>query len=44
MPVVYYSTLMSIAYGKNIKESGLDGQGNSGSPMQYLQFCLGNVV
>lgn len=26
MPVVYYSTLMSVAYGKNIKESGLDGQ------------------
>ena len=26
MPVVYYSTLMSVAYGKNYKESGLDGQ------------------
>jgi len=26
MPVVYYSTLMSVAYGKGIKESGLDGQ------------------
>jgi len=26
MPVVYYSTLMSVAYGKNRKESGLDGQ------------------
>lgn len=26
MPVVYYSTLMSVAYGKNDKESGLDGQ------------------
>ena len=26
MPVVYYSTLMSVAYGKNAKETGLDGQ------------------
>ncbi len=26
MPVVYYSTLMSVAYGKDGKESGLDGQ------------------
>lgn len=26
MPVVYYSTLMSVAYGKSFKESGLDGQ------------------
>jgi len=26
MPVVYYSQLMSVAYGKNGKESGLDGQ------------------
>lgn len=26
MPVVYYSTLMSVAYGKGFKESGLDGQ------------------
>ncbi|MGA7799641.1 MAG: CoB--CoM heterodisulfide reductase iron-sulfur subunit B family protein [Gammaproteobacteria bacterium] len=26
MPVVYYSTLMSVAYGKNGKEAGLDGQ------------------
>lgn len=26
MPVVYYSTLMSVAYGKGYKESGLDGQ------------------
>jgi len=26
MPVVYYSTLMSVAYGKNAKEAGLDGQ------------------
>ena len=26
IPVVYYSTLMSVAYGKNYKESGLDGQ------------------
>lgn len=26
MPVVYYSTLMSVAYGKSAKESGLDGQ------------------
>lgn len=26
MPVAYYSTLMSVAYGKNGKESGLDGQ------------------
>jgi len=26
MPVVYYSTLMSVAYGKSGKESGLDGQ------------------
>lgn len=26
MPVVYYSTLMSVAYGKSDKESGLDGQ------------------
>lgn len=26
MPVVYYSQLMSVAYGKNAKESGLDGQ------------------
>ena len=26
MPVVYYSTLMSVAYGKNDKEAGLNGQ------------------
>ncbi|HEC29483.1 MAG TPA: heterodisulfide reductase [Gammaproteobacteria bacterium] len=26
IPVVYYSTLMSVAYGKSYKESGLDGQ------------------
>ena len=26
MPVVYYSTLMSVAYGKSGKEAGLDGQ------------------
>ena len=26
MPVVYYSTLMSVAYGKNTKETGSDGQ------------------
>lgn len=26
MPVAYYSTLMSVAYGMNGKESGLDGQ------------------
>ncbi|MDH5232772.1 MAG: CoB--CoM heterodisulfide reductase iron-sulfur subunit B family protein, partial [Gammaproteobacteria bacterium] len=26
MPVVYYSTLMSVAYGKNVAESGLNGQ------------------
>jgi heterodisulfide reductase subunit B len=26
MPVVYYSTLMDVAYGRNGKESGLDGQ------------------
>ena len=26
MPVVYYSTLMSVAHGKNGKEAGLDGQ------------------
>lgn len=26
MPVVYYSTLMSVAYGKSYKESALDGQ------------------
>ncbi|UCE88448.1 MAG: CoB--CoM heterodisulfide reductase iron-sulfur subunit B family protein [Pseudomonadota bacterium] len=26
IPVVYYSTLMSVAYGKNGKEAGLDGQ------------------
>ena len=26
MPVVYYSTLMSVAYGKNAKQAGLDGQ------------------
>ncbi|KPK37887.1 MAG: heterodisulfide reductase [Gammaproteobacteria bacterium SG8_47] len=25
MPVVYYSTLMSVAYGKNAKEAALDG-------------------
>ncbi len=25
MPVVYYSTLMSVAYGKSAKEAGLDG-------------------
>jgi heterodisulfide reductase subunit B len=25
MPVAYYSTLMSVAYGKDAKESGLDG-------------------
>lgn len=26
MPVTYYSQLMSVAYGKNRKEAGLDGQ------------------
>jgi len=26
MPVVYYSSLMAVAYGKNAKEAGLDGQ------------------
>jgi len=26
MPVVYYSTLMSVAYGKSGKEAGLGGQ------------------
>ncbi|RKZ37349.1 MAG: heterodisulfide reductase, partial [Gammaproteobacteria bacterium] len=26
MPVVYYSTLMAVAYGKNPKQAGLDGQ------------------
>ncbi len=26
MPVVHYSTLMSVAYGKSGKEAGLDGQ------------------
>lgn len=26
MPVVYYSTLMNVAYGKDRKESGLDKQ------------------
>ena len=26
MPVVYYSTLMSVAYGRSAKEAGLDGQ------------------
>ncbi len=26
MPVVYYSTLMAVAYGKSASESGLDGQ------------------
>jgi len=26
MPVVYYSTLMSVAYGGSIKGAGLDGQ------------------
>jgi heterodisulfide reductase subunit B len=26
MPVVYYSTLMSVAYGKSGKEASLDGQ------------------
>lgn len=26
IPVVYYSTLMDVAYGKNAKESALDGQ------------------
>jgi heterodisulfide reductase subunit B len=26
MPVVYYSTLMSVAYGKSAKEAALGGQ------------------
>ncbi len=26
MPVVYYSQLMSVAYGKNVQDSGLNGQ------------------
>ena len=26
MPIVYYSTLMSVAYGKSLKDSALDGQ------------------
>jgi len=26
MPVVYYGTLLSVAYGKSAKEAALDGQ------------------
>jgi heterodisulfide reductase subunit B len=26
MPVVYYSTLMAVAYGRSAKDAGLDGQ------------------
>jgi heterodisulfide reductase subunit B len=26
MPVVYYSSLMAVAYGRNAKDAGLDGQ------------------
>jgi|GEM_PF-3347100 len=26
MPVVYYSTLMAVAYGRNVKDAALDGQ------------------
>lgn len=26
IPVVSYSTLMAVAYGRSLKESGLDGQ------------------
>ena len=26
MPVVYYSTLMSVAYGRSAKDAALDGQ------------------
>jgi heterodisulfide reductase subunit B len=26
MPVVYYSLLISVAYGRNAKDSALDGQ------------------
>jgi heterodisulfide reductase subunit B len=26
MPVVYYSTLMSVAFGRSAKEAALDGQ------------------
>jgi len=26
MPVVHYSTFMTVAYGRNTKQAGLDGQ------------------
>jgi len=36
MPVVYYSTLMSVAYGKSGKEAGLDGQIIAAKPLEKI--------
>ena len=36
MPVVYYSTLMSVAYGRSAKEAGLDGQVIRAKPLEAI--------
>lgn len=36
MPTVYYSTLMSVAYGKSGKEAGLDGQIIPAKPLEDI--------
>ena len=38
LPVVYYSTLMSVAYGKSGKEAGLDGQMIKAKPLKRLRL------
>ncbi len=36
IPVVYYSTLMSVAYGRSAKEAGLDGQVVRAKPLEAI--------
>jgi heterodisulfide reductase subunit B len=36
MPVVYYSTLMAVAYGASAREAGLDGQLIPATPLEAL--------
>ncbi len=36
MPVVYYSTLMSVAYGRSAKDAALDGQVIPAKPLEEL--------
>jgi len=36
MPVVYYSQLMTVAYGGSLKDAGLDGQGIRPEKLQRI--------